>query len=91
DNMAAFVGAVNDFSKTYKGAKDNVGLNGGTITAVKALWSLIAEAINWIKSNDDLIGVAIANTVTGYSNPNANWSFIGYGQQRYGWIQLDLR
>ncbi|MGH7592070.1 MAG: hypothetical protein ACREL2_11605 [Gemmatimonadales bacterium] len=91
DNMAAFVGAVNTFTNAYKGAKDNIGLNGGTITAVKALWSLIAEAINWIKSNDDLIGVAIANTVTGYSNPSANWSFIGYNQQRYGWIQLDLK
>ncbi|MGB7212511.1 MAG: hypothetical protein WBC97_07780 [Gemmatimonadales bacterium] len=90
-NMARFVGAVNDFSKTYKGAKDNIGLNGGTISAVKALWSLITEAINWLKSNDDLIGVAIANSVTGYSNPAANWAFIGYDKALNGWIQLDLK
>lgn len=90
-NMGAFVTAVNNFSSQYKGAKDNIGLNGATISAVKALWSLIAEAINWIKSNDDLIGVAIANSVTGYTHPSANWAFIGYDQARQGWIRLDLK
>lgn len=91
DNMGAFVSAVNNFTSQYKGAKDNIGLNGGTISAVKALWSLVAEAINWIKSNDDLIGVAVANSITGYTHPTANWSFIGYDQARQGWIRLDLK
>lgn len=90
-NMAAFVGAVNNFTSQYKGAKDNIGLNGATISAVKALWSLIAEAINWLKSNDDLVGVAIANSITGYTHPIANWSFIGYDQSRQGWIRLDMK
>lgn len=91
DHMTQFVNAVNAFSSAFKGAKDNIGANGKTIDAVRALWALITSAINWIKTNDDLVGVAVANTVTGYSNPAANWSFIGYGQGRYGWINLEMR
>jgi hypothetical protein len=91
DHMSDFVSAVNAFSSAFKGAKDNIGANGKTVDAVRALWALITSAINWIKTNDDLIGVAVANTVTGYSNPAANWSFIGYGQGRYGWINLEMR
>lgn len=91
DNEEAFVGAVSDFSNDWKAARDNVGLNEKTVSAARSLWILIEAAINLIKTNDDLIGVAVANTVSGYKNPEANWSFIGYNKGRYGWINLEMR
>jgi hypothetical protein len=38
-----------------------------------------------------MIGIAIGNNVTGYYFPDASWAWIGESNNRYGWVQLELR
>ena len=91
DYAAAFVNAISVFSKNYKAAKDSLGVNGRTLNAARAFWSLVQAVASMIKTNDDLIGVAIANSTTGLSSPNANWAWIGDNQARYGWVNLVMK
>ena len=91
DLAAAFINAISVFSRDFKAAKDSLGFSGKTLTAAKSGWDLITAIASLIKTNDDLIGVAVANTVTGYATPNANWAWIGDNQARYGWVNLVIK
>ena len=88
---AAFISAISQFSHDYKAAKDSLGANGKTVNAARSLWALISAVASLIKTNDDLIGLAVANSVTGYSSPDANWAWIGDNGARYGTVKLELR
>lgn len=91
DIIGNFVRAVSNAYADYKGMRDTTSANGGTVQPKKSGWDLIAALIDIIKTNDELIGIALANSVTGYYSADANWSWIGENAVRYGWVKLELR
>jgi len=46
---------------------------------------------SFIKTNDELIGNAVASTVVGESYPNANWIVKGDANKTNGWIKLVMK
>jgi len=74
-----------------KGVRDSIGLNNKTLKAAKSAWNVITAIANFFKTNDDMIGIAVANSVTGYYSEASNWSWIGSGLNRYGGVKLELR
>ena len=56
-----------------------------------ALQRLLKALASFIKTNDELIGNAVASTVVGESYPNANWVVKGEGNKTNGWIRLVMK
>ena len=56
-----------------------------------ALQRLLKALASFIKTNDELIGNAVASTVVGESYPNANWIVKGDGNKTNGWIKLVMK
>jgi hypothetical protein len=56
-----------------------------------ALQRLLKALASFIKTNDELIGNAVASTVVGESYPNANWIIKGDGNRTNGWIKLVMK
>ncbi|HET7042542.1 MAG TPA: hypothetical protein VFI13_11005, partial [Gemmatimonadales bacterium] len=69
----------------------SVGFNHPTLNAARSLWAFLTAVASVIKTNDDLIGIAVANSVTGYYSPDANWAWIGENSSRTGWVNLEMR
>jgi hypothetical protein len=56
-----------------------------------ALQRLLKALASFIKTDDELIGNAVASTVVGESYPNANWIVKGDGNKTNGWIKLVMK
>ena len=56
-----------------------------------ALQRLLKALASFIKTDDELIGNAVASTVVGESYPNANWIVKGDGNRTNGWIKLVMK
>ncbi|HTK56011.1 MAG TPA: hypothetical protein VL295_04260, partial [Gemmatimonadales bacterium] len=91
DRITALVNAVSNTYANYKAARDSLGLNNKTVNAARSAWNLIVAVANFFKTNDDMIGIAVSNSITGMYSPNANWAWIGENANRYGWVKLELR
>ncbi|HTK55702.1 MAG TPA: hypothetical protein VL295_02680 [Gemmatimonadales bacterium] len=91
DIIGNFVSAVSNAYADYKGMRDTTSTSGNGVKPKKSGWDLIAALIDLIKTNDELIGIALANSVTGYASDVANWAWIGENANRYGWVKLELR
>jgi hypothetical protein len=91
DRFTAMVEAGSSAYSDYTGARDSLGMNGKTLVAAKSFYDFLKAAANFFKTNDDTIGIAFANTVTGLYSADANWSWIGDGANRYGWVKLEMR
>ena len=91
DRFTAMVDAGARAYSGYEAARDSIGLNGKSVVAAKASYDFLKAVANFFKTNDDPIGVAYANAVTGFYSANANWSWIGESANRYGFVKLELR
>ena len=91
DRFTAMVDAGARAYNDYKGARDSLGLNSKTVVAAQSSYDFLKAVANFFKTNDDAIGVAYANTVTGYYSAVGNFSWIGDGANRFGWVKLELR
>jgi hypothetical protein len=91
DLMAGLISAIDRTWSDYKAARDSIGLNGKTVQAVKSGWDLLSAIATFFKTNDEVVGVAVANSITGYYSELGNWSWIGGGLSRHGWVKLELR
>ncbi|MEO6066894.1 MAG: hypothetical protein ABIQ41_02790 [Gemmatimonadales bacterium] len=91
DLISNFLSAVSRFSRDYKATKDT---SSGAVKYVKAarsgydLWTATAD---FFQTNDDIIGAAIANTVTGLVNSEAGWGLFGENANRNGWLGLKMQ
>jgi hypothetical protein len=56
-----------------------------------ALQRLLKALASFIRTNDELIGNAVASTVVGESYPNANWIVKGEANKTNGWIKLVMK
>ena len=91
DLIGPVIDGISRLTGDYKAARDSIGLNGKTLTAAKSGWDLLGAITTLIKTNDDLIGIAIANSVTGATSSAGNWAWIGEGGNRFGWVKFETR
>lgn len=91
DALTALKGAYN----SYTGLKDIkiITINGATriVTAAKSGASLITAVANLIKSNDDIIGIAMADSVVGRSSPVGHWAVMEGKSKVNGWLNLVMQ
>ena len=74
------------------GGKDSVlsGL-GKIVKRANALQKILRAAYSFITSQDDLIGNAVEDVVTGEFHTGANWIVKGENNATNGWLKLQMR
>ena len=72
------------------GGRDTSGTVGRYFHAAKSLQSLISAIASWLLSNDDVVGIAIADDVVGQFYPGYNWFIKQDNTITTGWINLDM-
>lgn len=95
DLAAALLRATRDAYNHYNGAKDKrVFTPDGVQRLLKAGQSsiaLLSAIASLIKTNDELIGIAVADSVSGRYNPKGNWSVQNKDLKTNGWLKLEVR
>jgi hypothetical protein len=95
DRFGAALEALKNAYQSYVGLKDIkiVTINGvvRVITAARSGASLVTAIANLIKSNDDLIGIAMADSVVGRSSSVGHWAVMQGRTQVNGWLNLEMR
>lgn len=95
DRWGPALAALQEAYKSYTGLKDVkiITVNGTTriITAAKNGAKLITALANLIKSNDDIIGIAMADSVVGRTSPIGHWAVMEGKSKVNGWLNLEMR
>jgi hypothetical protein len=95
DRVGELFAALKAAYQSVIGLKDIkvITINGVTrlIVAGKSGAGLITALANVIKTNDDLIGIAVADTVAGRSSPIGKWAVMDGPSKLNGWLNLELR
>jgi hypothetical protein len=93
DLAGNFLSALSTAYQDYKAARDEPGVNGRELKAGKSGYDLFTMLGDLIQTNDEIVGMAVANSVSGYIHSEAEWSWIGGGTRltRHGWAGLVLR
>lgn len=95
DRFGAALEALKSAYQSYIGLKDiKVATPGGIVRIVVAAKSganLITAIANLIKTNDDLIGIAMADSVLGRTSPVGHWAVMQGKTKVNGWLNLEMR
>lgn len=87
--------ALKSAYQSYVGIKDVqiITINGVVriIGAAKSAASLINAFANLIKTNDDLIGIAMKDSIVGRASPVGHWAVMEGKTTVNGWLNLELR
>ncbi len=94
DRGNALLKALSAVYNEYKGAKDEPGsfvnatrIIRGARTGVKFISSLYS----FLRSNDDIIGIAVSDAVRGTYNPVTNWTVLDKDLKQNGAFRLEMR
>lgn len=95
DLAGAVLRATRQIYNDYNGAKDKPVLTPGGIRrllkAGRTGASLVSAVASLIKTNDEIIGIAIADSIAGRAHPKANWVVQNKDLQVNGWLNLEIR
>lgn len=95
DRFGAALEALKLAYQGYIGVKDVKVLTPGgivrIIVAAKSGANLITAIANLIKSNDDLIGIAMADSVLGRTSPVGHWAVMEGKTKVNGWLNLEMK
>lgn len=95
DRVGDMLTALKAAYQAYIGLKDIkvITINGITriIVAAKSGFSLFTAIANVIKTNDDLIGIAVSDSVLGRTSPIGHWGVVESGTKLNGWLNLEMR
>lgn len=87
--------ALKNAYQSYIGVKDIkvVSINGVTriIVAAKSGARLISALASFIKTNDDLIGIAVADSVIGRTSSVGHWAVLEGNSTINGWLNLEMK
>jgi hypothetical protein len=76
---------------TIVGAKDTVSGLTRIVKGASSIFSLISKAYSLITTQDDLVGNAIQDDITGEQHPGANWTVKGENNVTNGWLKLEMK
>jgi len=91
NRFKTFMNTLQSLYPSLTGAKDSTS---GLVKIVKranALQKILRAAYSFITSQDDLIGNAIEDVVTGEVHPGFNWTVRGESNVTNGWIKLQMK
>ena len=95
DRFGNTLAALKDAYQSYIAVKDMkiVTINGVVriLTAARSGANLINALASLIKTNDDLIGIAMADSVVGRSSPIGHWAVMEGTAKVNGWLNLEMR
>ncbi|HMU61620.1 MAG TPA: hypothetical protein PKA66_07550 [Gemmatimonadales bacterium] len=95
DRVADLFTALKNAYQSYIGVKDVkvVSINGVTriIVAAKSGARLISSLASIIKTNDDLIGIAVADSVIGRTSSVGQWAVLEGNSKVNGWLNLEMK
>lgn len=79
---------------TYRKVKSGRGTKRNAVwywEAMRSGFALLTSAYSVITTGDDVIGIAIADSVAGTYRAGTNWTFRGDDNRANGWIQLETK
>jgi hypothetical protein len=95
DRFGDVFSALKSAYQSYVGIKDMkvITINGVVriVGAAKSAASLINALASLIKSNDDLIGIAMADSIVGRTSPVGHWAVMQGKSQVNGWLNLEMK
>jgi len=95
DRVTDLFTSLKNAYQAYIGLKDIqvVTINGVTrlIVAAKSGARLLSALANVIKTNDDLIGIAMADSVVGRTSSIGHWAVMEGTSKVNGWLNLEMR
>jgi hypothetical protein len=95
DRAAAMLRALSQAYKDYKAIKDiKIVTPDGVVRILKAAQSgsdLLNAIYNFIKTNDDIIGFAVADSVAGRSSSIGHWVVLDKNLNANGWLNLEVK
>lgn len=95
DRIGDAFAALKDAYQSYIGVKDIkvITIDGATriIVAAKSAARLLSALASLIKTNDELIGIAVADSVIGRSSPVGHWAVMEGKSKINGWLNLEMR
>jgi hypothetical protein len=95
DRVADLFTALKNAYQSYIGVKDIkvISINGVTriIVAAKNGARLISSLASFIKTNDDLIGIAVADSVVGRTSSVGHWAVLEGTSTLNGWLNLEMQ
>lgn len=89
--FTTLVKAVESAYPKLTGGRDTVGGIQRIWKQANVLQKLLKALASFIKTDDELIGNAVASAVAGEFYPNANWVIKGEGNRTNGWIRLVMK
>ena len=87
DRAGKLLAAVGAFTGQLKSAKGT----DGKVEAAASLFKLLAAIYSFITTGDDIIGIIVADAVTGRYHAGTNWTMLNDQLGANGWIQLDMK
>jgi hypothetical protein len=95
DRAATMLRALSQAYKDYKAIKDiKVMTPDGIVRTLKAAQSgsdLLNAVYNFIKTNDDIIGFAVADSVAGRMSSIGHWVVLDKNLNANGWLNLEVK
>lgn len=94
DRGNALLKALSAAYNEYKGAKDAAG---GPLNATRILQAartgvkFFSNLYSFLRSNDDIIGIAVADAVRGTYNPVTNWTVLDKDLHQNGAFRLEMK
>ncbi len=94
DRAGTLIKSITQLVGAYKAAKDStIWSLGGVQRILKAGRSgsgFLTAAYNFLKSNDDIIGIAVSDAVRGRFNPVTNWTVLNKDLDVNGTFKLEM-
>ena len=90
NRWATFLGTIGPLFHDVTGTIDTGGVK-RYVAAGKSLLNTLSKLASWLKSNDDLIGDAVEDKVTGEFHAGYNWNLKADNNVTNGWINLQMQ
>ena len=94
DRGSALIKAISDAYAGYKAAKDQdiLTLSGiqKILRAARSGSSLLSSAYSFLKSNDDIVGIAVSDSVIGRYHTQSNWTVLDKSLSTNAAFKLDI-
>ncbi len=95
DRERAVLSALETAVNSYKGARGTPTLSVDglrrRLEAGKSGVDFIDALVSFLKTQDEAIGFAVADSVAGRSHPNANWVILNENLEPAGWLGLEIQ
>jgi hypothetical protein len=88
DRFQKLIAAVDSAYKRYTSGNDSSSATTRVYRYAKAVYNVWQALAHWFKSNDELVGNAVEDTIVGTVYPGYNWFVKGDNNITNGWINL---